>query len=95
MSVTMHIPTPLRPFVNGQDELSIPQADTVKSALQWVVSEHKGVQQYLFDEQGKIRKFVNIYVNDEDIRYLQGEETPLKAKDTISIVPSIAGGADE
>ena len=86
------IPTPLRQFAAGQDSVAV-EAATVGEALSQLVATHPQIERNLFTEQGRLRSFVNVYVDDDDIRYLDREETPLQAGSTITIVPSIAGGA--
>lgn len=86
------IPTPLRQFAAGLDTVEV-DAATVGEALRDLVAAHPQIERNLFNEQGRLRSFVNIYVDDEDIRYLDREQTPLQSGSTISIVPSIAGGA--
>jgi adenylyltransferase/sulfurtransferase len=86
------IPTPLRPYTDKQDAVDASGA-TVGELLADLTTKHAGLKAHLYNDQGKLRSFVNIYVNDEDIRYLQKEATALKDGDNISIVPSIAGGA--
>ena len=86
------IPTPLRQFVGGNDTVEA-EATTVGEALRQLVAAHPQIERNLFNEQGRLRSFVNVYVDDEDIRYLDREETALEGTSTISIVPSIAGGA--
>jgi adenylyltransferase/sulfurtransferase len=86
------IPTPLRAYTGRQDTVSVPGA-TIGEALAALTAEFGDLRQHLFTPEGRLRSFVNIYVNDEDIRYLQREATPLKAGDTVSIVPSVAGGS--
>ncbi|MCU1385798.1 MAG: dinucleotide-utilizing enzyme involved in molybdopterin or thiamine biosynthesis, partial [Acidobacteria bacterium] len=86
------IPTPLRPYTDKQDAVDASGA-TVGELLADLTTKHAGLKAHLYNDQGKLRSFVNIYVNDEDIRYLQKEETAVKADDTISIIPSVAGGA--
>lgn len=86
------IPTPLRQFAAGLDSVEV-DAATVGEALRDLVAAHPQIERNLFNEQGRLRSFVNIYVDDEDIRYLDREQTPLQSGSTISIVPSIAGGA--
>jgi adenylyltransferase/sulfurtransferase len=85
------IPTPLRAYTGKQDTVQVPGA-TIGEALQALTTQYADLRQHLYTPEGKLRSFVNIYVNDEDIRYLQKEATPLKAGDTVSIVPSVAGG---
>jgi len=86
------IPTPLRPYTDKQDSVDA-SGTTVGELLADLTKQHAGLKAHLYNDQGKLRSFVNIYVNDEDIRYLQKEETAVKADDTISIIPSVAGGA--
>src|SRR5436309_15281654 len=86
------IPTPLRPYTDKQDTVDV-SGSTVGELLADLTRKHSGLKAHLFNEQGKLRSFVNVYVNDEDIRYLQKEETPVTAVDTVSIIPSVAGGA--
>jgi adenylyltransferase/sulfurtransferase len=85
------IPTPLRPFVGKKSAVEV-KAASVGEALRALTTEFADLRKHLYTDEGKIRSFVNVYVNDEDIRYLEKENTPLKDGDTISIVPSIAGG---
>jgi len=89
----VHIPTPLRQYVGKQASLDV-QGSTVGEAMNALVAEHPELRKHLYTEDGKLRAFVNLYVNDEDIRYLQKEATALKDGDNISIVPSIAGGSN-
>jgi adenylyltransferase/sulfurtransferase len=86
------IPTPLRPYTDKQDAVDAAGA-TVGELLADLTRKHGGLKAHLYNEQGKLRSFVNVYVNDEDIRYLQKEQTPVAAGDTVSIIPSVAGGA--
>jgi sulfur-carrier protein adenylyltransferase/sulfurtransferase len=87
------IPTPLRPFAGKQDFVEI-DGGTVGEILQSLVAQYGDLRRHLYNDDGKLRSFVNIYVNDEDIRHLEREKTALKAGDTVSIVPSVAGGMD-
>ena len=91
MAIKLEIPTALRPYAGKQSSVEC-QAATVGEALKSLTSTYADLRKHLYTDDGRIRSFVNIYVNDEDIRYLQKEATPLKDGDTISIVPSIAGG---
>jgi MoaD family protein len=91
MPVNVMIPTPLRPFVGKKSAIEV-KAASVGEALRALTTEYADLRKHLYTDDGKIRSFVNVYVNDEDIRYLEKENTPLKDGDTISIVPSIAGG---
>src|SRR5262249_39858019 len=86
------IPTPLRPYTDKQDTVDASGA-TVGELLADLTRKHSGLKAHLYNEQGKLRSFVNVYVNDEDIRYLQKEETPVQSADTVSIIPSVAGGS--
>jgi sulfur-carrier protein adenylyltransferase/sulfurtransferase len=92
MATKILIPTPLRPYTDKKDAV---EADgvTVGELLADLTRRHAGLKAHLYNEQGKLRSFVNIYVNDDDIRYLQKEETPVSSGDTVSIIPSVAGGA--
>src|ERR1043166_5160869 len=92
MAVTVFIPTALRQFAGDRAEVAV-EARTVGEALDKVTGEHAELRRHLYTEQGALRNFVNVYVNDEDIRSAQRLETPVKEGDTISIVPAIAGGA--
>lgn len=85
------IPTPLRQFVEKKDSVELSGA-TVGDLLAALTSQYSDLRRHLFSDEGKLRSFVNIYVNDEDIRYLSKDATPVKDSDTVSIVPSIAGG---
>jgi molybdopterin converting factor small subunit len=88
----VHIPTPLRPFTDKLDTVEIDGAN-IGELLQNLITRYGGLKQHLYAADGKLRSFVNIYVNDDDIRYLQKDQTPLKTGDTVSIIPSVAGGA--
>jgi len=88
------IPTPLRPYTDKQDAVDATGA-TVGELLADLTKRHAGLKAHLYNEQGKLRSFVNVYVNDEDIRYLQKEQTPVGTSDTVSIIPSVAGGVGE
>ena len=90
----IHIPTPLRQYVGKQTSVEV-TGTTVGEAMTALVAQHPDLRKHLYTEEGKLRAFVNLYVNDEDIRYLQKEATALKDGDNISIVPSIAGGLRE
>jgi molybdopterin converting factor small subunit len=91
MPVKVMIPTPLRAYAGKQDSVQL-QAGTVGEALAGLTAQFADLKKHLFTEDGKLRSFVNVYVNDEDIRYLEKDQTKVKEGDTISIVPSIAGG---
>jgi molybdopterin converting factor small subunit len=90
--MTIFIPTPLRPLAGGSKSLEV-NATTVAGALDELTTTFPDLKKHLFNDQGKLRAFVNLYLNDEDVRYLpQKEESPVTAADTLSIIPSIAGG---
>ncbi len=92
MAVKLRIPTPLRRLSGGASELSVEGA-TVTEVLETLERDHPGFHDRIYDESGEIRRFVNIYVGGEDIRFLKGVETPVKEGEEISIVPAVAGGA--
>ena len=92
MEVQVRIPTPLRKLTGEQDTIQA-KGGTVGEVLQWLTETYPGLKERLRDEKGEVRRFINIYVNDEDIRFVQNLETPLKEGDRLSIVPAIAGGA--
>jgi molybdopterin synthase sulfur carrier subunit len=91
MAVTVHIPTPLRKLTGNQSEVQVDAGD-VSGLVESLEGAHAGIKEKLLDEGGDIRRYVNIYVNDEDIRFLDGKETALKDGDSVTIVPAIAGG---
>ncbi len=88
----IQIPTPLRPYAGKSATVEV-SGGNVSEALENLVSQYPDLRKHLFSDDGKLRAFVNVYVNDEDIRYLQQEGTATREKDTLSIIPSIAGGA--
>jgi len=92
MSVSVRIPTPLRKLTGGADEVAIEGAN-VGEVIENLEAAHPGLKERLCDESGEIRRFVNVYVNDEDVRFLEGRATALKDGDEVSIVPAIAGGS--
>src|SRR6267142_2488783 len=92
MPNTIHIPTPLRPFTEKNESVEVSGA-TVGELLADLTKKYEGLRRHLYADDGRLRNFVNIYLNDEDIRYLQKEKTPVKPGDSLSIVPSVAGGA--
>ncbi len=92
MATKILIPTPLRPFTDKKDAVEA-DGKTVGELLADLTAKHSGLKAHLYNQDGKLRSFVNIYVNDEDIRYLQKEQTPINSGDTVSIIPSVAGGA--
>ena len=92
MAVKVRIPTPLQKLTDNQPDVQCEAAD-INQMLAELEKKHPGIKERLCDAEGKLRRFVNIYVNEEDIRFLQGQETKLKDGDDISIIPAIAGGA--
>ena len=92
MAVKVRIPTPLQKLTNNRAEVQCKGA-TIDEILQELEKQHPGIKERICDAEGKLRRFVNIYVNEEDIRFLKGQETALKDGDDISIIPAIAGGA--
>lgn len=91
MSVLVRIPTPLQNLVGGQSEVSV-DASTLREAISRLAEQNSEFQNRLMDDKGELRRFVNVYVNEEDVRFLQKLDTPLKDGDEVSIVPAIAGG---
>jgi adenylyltransferase/sulfurtransferase len=90
--MNIFIPTPLRQYAGKKDAVSV-HASTVAEALKQLTSTHPDLKRHLYTDDGKLRAFVNVYLNDEDVRYLaQKESTPVKDSDNLSIIPSIAGG---
>lgn len=86
------IPTPLRSYADGNKTVEL-DAETVSAALDGLTSTHPALRNHLFTPEGRLRAFVNLYLNDEDVRYLPGkEDSAVKAGDTLTIIPSIAGG---
>ncbi len=91
MAATVRIPTPLRKLTNEQETVEIESA-TIGTAVDELEGKFLGIKERLVDEAGEIRRFVNVYVNEEDIRFLENQDTPLKDGDDVSIIPAIAGG---
>lgn len=91
MSVVVRIPTPLRRVTNGQDKASV-DGGNLFEVIDSLETQYPGIKERLCDEAGDLRHFVNIYVNGEDVRFLQGLETSINTGDEISIVPAVAGG---
>ena len=91
MSKQVRIPTPLRKLTNNEELVEV-DASTIGGAIQELQAKFPGISERLVDEKGEVRRFVNVYVNEEDIRFLQNQNTPLKDGDEISIIPAIAGG---
>ena len=92
MSVKVRIPTPLQKLTNNLSEVQV-EAKNVNDLLAGLEKQHPGIKERICDAEGKLRRFVNVYVNEEDIRFLQGQDTVLKAGDDVSIIPAIAGGS--
>ena len=91
MATKILIPTPLRPYTDKKEAVEASGA-TIGELLIDLTTTYSGLKAHLYNDQGKLRSFVNIYINDEDIRYLQKDQTPVSASDTVSIIPSVAGG---
>jgi molybdopterin converting factor small subunit len=91
MAVKVIIPTPLRPYAGKQESVEM-EAGNVREALAGLTTRFGELKKHLYSDDGRLRSFVNVYVNDEDIRYMEKEETRLRDGDIVSIVPSIAGG---
>jgi sulfur-carrier protein len=92
VAVTVRIPTQLRELAGGASEVSV-EGSNVAEVLKQLEVQHPGFGERLFDEQGQLRRFVNVFVADEDIRFLQGLDTAVADNQTVSIVPAVAGGA--
>ena len=91
MSAAVRIPTPLRSATGGASEVKV-DATTVRDMITDLERQHPGIRERLCDESGEIRRFVNVFVGDEDIRFLQGMDTPIPNGESVSIVPAVAGG---
>ncbi len=91
MSVTVRIPTTLRPLTGGQSEVSV-QGSTVGEVLEALEAEHPGFRERILDDDGGLRRFVNVFVADEDVRFSEGLDTKVEAGQTLSIIPAVAGG---
>ena len=91
MPKKIRIPSPLRKLTNGEELVEV-SAATVGAAIAELQARYPGIKERLVDEKGEIRRFVNVYVNEEDIRFLKNQDTPLKDGDEVSIIPAIAGG---
>ena len=91
MEVNVRIPTPLRPLVGGQDAVRVSGAN-LQDCIDALESQFPGMRERLCDDDGELRRFVNIYINGEDVRFLSGLETQLNTGDEVSIVPAVAGG---
>ena len=91
MAKKVRIPTPLRKLTNNEEVVEV-DSGTIGAAIAELQSRYPGIKERLVDDKGEVRRFVNVYVNEEDIRFLQNQDTPLKDGDEISIIPAIAGG---
>jgi len=89
---SVRIPTPLRKLTDEKDEVNI-SADNISALIEELENQYPGIKARLCDESGEVRRFINLYVNNEDIRFLSGKETALNADDVVSIIPAIAGGS--
>ena len=87
----LRIPTPLRPYAEGASEIEV-NAETVGMALEQLTDTYPSLRKHLFTEEGELRSYVNLFVNDEDIRHLDGVDTQVNPDDRLMIIPSIAGG---
>jgi molybdopterin synthase sulfur carrier subunit len=92
MSVIVRIPTPLQRFTSNLAEVSV-ESGTIREIVENLDEKYPGIKERLCDESGHLRRFVNVYLNEEDIRFMQNEETPASDGSEVSIVPAIAGGA--
>ena len=91
MSIVVRIPTPLRRLTNGEDKVDV-EADSLGGVIDAMNDQYPGIRERICDDQGQLRNFVNVYVNGEDVRFLQGLETPMTSGDEVSVVPAVAGG---
>jgi len=91
MAITVRVPTPLQKLTQNQAEVKA-SGTTIKELIEDLEKNFPGIKERVCDETGKIRRFINIYVNEEDVRFLQQDETPLEDGDEVSIIPAIAGG---
>lgn len=91
MSVTVRVPTTLRPLTGGETEVSV-DGSTVGEVLDALEAAHPGFRERLLDESGQLRRFVNLYISDDDVRFLDGLKTPVPDGETLSIIPAVAGG---
>ena len=91
MAKKVRIPTPLRKLTNNEEIVEV-NGSTIDEAIAELQARYPGIKERLLDDTGNVRRFVNVYVNEEDIRFLQNQQTPLKDGDEVSIIPAIAGG---
>jgi molybdopterin converting factor small subunit len=94
VSVTLRVPTILRPLTGGETELAVDGVSTLAELVDKVDAEHPGIRDRVLDENGKIRRFVNVYVGEEDVRFAGGLDTPTPDGVTVSIIPAVAGGSE-
>ena len=93
MAVKVRIPSPLLKLTNNQGEVSA-EGNSVKEIFEYLEKNYPGIKERVYDEEGQLRRFINIYINEEDIRFVDGESSSVKDGDEISIIPAIAGGVD-
>ena len=92
MAVTLRVPTILRTLTGGESEISVDGAATLAELIDKVDAEHPGIRGRVLDDDGKLRRFVNVYVGEDDVRFAEGLETPTPDGVTVSIIPAVAGG---
>jgi sulfur-carrier protein len=92
MAVTLRVPTILRPLTGGASEVSVDGAATLSELIEKVDAEHPGIRGRVLDDDGKLRRFVNVYVGEDDVRFADGLQTPIPDGTTVSIIPAVAGG---
>ena len=92
MAVTVRIPTPLRKLTNEQETVTVDESSSLAELIDALEQQHPGLKERLCEETGELRRFVNVYVNGEDVRFLSGLETPIEEGAEVSIVPAVAGG---
>ncbi|MCH7510941.1 MAG: MoaD family protein [Chloroflexi bacterium] len=92
MSITVRIPTPLRKLTNELDTITADESETLAQLIDVIEGQYPGLKERICDETGELRRFVNVYVNGEDVRFLSGLQTPLEPGAEVSIVPAVAGG---
>lgn len=92
MAIKVRIPTPLRKLTKELEVVEIDSCTAIRQMIDSLEKTYPGIKERLCDEKGEVRRFINVYLNDEDIRFLKGQDTALKSGDEISIVPAIAGG---
>lgn len=91
MAIKVRVPTVLQKFTENKHEVEVEGAN-IKELIENIEKKYPGIKERICDENGQIRKFINVYVNEEDVRFLQQDKTPLKDGDEVSIIPAIAGG---